>query len=55
LQKPIIVNAVLINLFDLLQYLAGYPALTGNPVSGFWISWISGWPDIRQKQYPVHP
>jgi hypothetical protein len=36
-----------------------YPALTENPagypVSGFWISRISGQPDIRQKQYPVHP
>jgi hypothetical protein len=32
-----------------------YPALTGYPVSGFWISRISGRPDIRQKQYPVHP
>jgi hypothetical protein len=27
-----------------------YPALTGYPVSCFWISL-----DIRQKQYPVHP
>jgi hypothetical protein len=33
--------------------LNGYPA--GYPVSGFWISRISGRPDIRQKQYPVHP
>jgi hypothetical protein len=33
--------------------LTGYPA--GYPVSGFWISRISGRPDIRQKQYPVHP
>jgi hypothetical protein len=33
--------------------LTGYPA--EYPVSGFWISRISGWPDIRQKQYPVHP
>jgi hypothetical protein len=33
--------------------LKGYPA--GYPVSGFWISRISGWTDIRQKQYPVHP
>jgi hypothetical protein len=32
-----------------------YPALTGYPVSGFWISPISSRPDIRQKQYPVHP
>jgi hypothetical protein len=36
-----------------------YPALTGYPavypVSGFWISRISSQPDIRQKQYPVHP
>jgi hypothetical protein len=32
-----------------------YPALIGYPVSGFWISRISGWPDIRKKQYPVHP
>jgi hypothetical protein len=32
-----------------------YPALIGYPVSSFWISRISGWPDIRQKQYPVHP
>jgi hypothetical protein len=31
----------------------GYPA--GYPVSGFWIRRISGRPDIRQKQYPVHP
>jgi hypothetical protein len=32
-------------------YLAGYPALTGYPagypIFGFWISRISGWPDIR--------
>jgi hypothetical protein len=34
---------------------AKYPALTGYPVSGFRISRISGRPDIRQKQYPVHP
>jgi hypothetical protein len=33
--------------------LTGYPA--GYPVSGFWISRISGHPDIQQKQYPVHP
>jgi hypothetical protein len=33
--------------------LTGYPA--GYPVYGFWISWISGQPDIRQKQYPVQP
>jgi hypothetical protein len=32
-----------------------YPALNGYRVSGFWISRISGRPDIRQKQYPVHP
>jgi hypothetical protein len=32
-----------------IRYLAGYP------VSGFWISRLSGRPDIRQKQYPVHP
>jgi hypothetical protein len=36
-----------------------YPALTGYmaryPVSGFWLSQIFGRPDIRQKQYPVHP
>jgi hypothetical protein len=32
-----------------------YLALTRYPVSGFRISQISGWPDIRQKQYPVHP
>jgi hypothetical protein len=39
------------------KYPAGYPALTGYPVSCFWISRISGRPDIRQKQYryPVHP
>jgi hypothetical protein len=42
-----------------IQYpaLTGYPA--GYPVSGFWVSRISGQPDIRpdilQKQYPVHP
>jgi hypothetical protein len=32
-----------------------YPA--GYPVSGFCINWIpvSGQPDIRQKQYTVHP
>jgi hypothetical protein len=30
-----------------------YPA--GYPVSGFLISRISGRPDIRQKQYPLHP
>jgi hypothetical protein len=33
----------------------GYPAITGYPISGYWISRISGRPDIRQKQYPVHP
>jgi hypothetical protein len=38
--------------FD-IRYPAGYPA--GYPVSGFWISRISGHPDIQQKQYPVHP
>jgi hypothetical protein len=32
-----------------------YPVFTVYPLSGFWISWISGRPDIRQKQYPVHP
>jgi hypothetical protein len=31
--------------------LAGYPA--GYPASGFWISRISGRPDIQQKQYPT--
>jgi hypothetical protein len=38
-----------------IRYLAltGYPA--GYSVSGFWIIRISGQPDIRQKQYPVHP
>jgi hypothetical protein len=38
-----------------IRYLAltGYPAR--YPVSGFWSSWISGRPDIRQKKYPVHP
>jgi hypothetical protein len=24
-------------------------------ISGFWMNRISGLPDIRQKQYPVHP
>jgi hypothetical protein len=33
--------------------LTGYPA--GYPVSSLWINRISGRPDIRQKQYPVHP
>jgi hypothetical protein len=35
------------------KYPARYPA--GYPVSGFWFSRISGRPDIRQNQYPVHP
>jgi hypothetical protein len=37
----------------LTGYPAGYPA--GYPVSSFWLSRISGRPDIRQKWYPVHP
>jgi hypothetical protein len=36
-----------------------YPACTGYPagyqVSGFWIDRMSGRPNIRQNQYPVHP
>jgi hypothetical protein len=51
----------LLNLFLLIYLIfyqkysceAKYPA--GYPVSGFWISRISGRPDIQQKQYPVHP
>jgi hypothetical protein len=58
LQKSIIVKVFFINIFDILPKIgyicqAEYPA--GYPVSGFWISRISGQPDIRQKQYPVHP
>jgi hypothetical protein len=69
LQKFIIVKADFFKIYLIFdqkyscqaKYPAGirYPALTGYPagypVSGFWISRISGWPDIRQKQYPVHP
>jgi hypothetical protein len=58
LQKAIIVKAVFINLFDILPKIivcqAKYPA--GYPVSGLHrISGIRPSPDIRQKQYPVHP
>jgi hypothetical protein len=54
----VIVKPAFINLFDILPKIYGscqakYPA--GFPVFGFWINRISGQPDIRQKQYPVHP
>jgi hypothetical protein len=60
LLKTIIVKAFFLKKIYFLFYQKyicqdKYPALTGYPVSGFWISRISGRPDIWQKQYPVHP
>jgi hypothetical protein len=58
--KSKIVKAVFILIFDQkyscqAKYPAGYPVSGPYWISGFWISRISGGPDIRQKQYPVHP
>jgi hypothetical protein len=38
-----------------IRYPAGYLVSGPYPVSGFWLSRISGLPDIRQNQYLVHP